>query len=169
MKTHRLRRITVVLSMFPLCTSLAVSAKDVITQRTVGLELARDLAQASVDACRERGWQVSAVVVNRAGDMQALLRDSLASRYTMQIAREKAEAVILSGVASSDFRRNRPDIRMEMNHVDGILVLEGGLPIRAGGALIGALGVSGAPGGDNDELCAKAALDKLQERLEFAE
>lgn len=155
--------------MFSLFTPLAVSAKDVITQRTVGMELARDLAQASVDACRERGWQVSAVVVNRAGDMQALLRDSLASRYTMQIAREKAEAVILSGVASSDFRRNRPDIRMEMNHVGGILVLEGGLPIRAGGALIGALGVSGAPGGDNDELCAKAALNKLQERLEFAE
>jgi uncharacterized protein GlcG (DUF336 family) len=157
----------ILFSLF-LATTSAV-AKDVITQRTVSMELARDLAQASVDACRERGWQVSAVVVNRAGDVQALLRDSLASRYTMQIAREKAEAVILSGVASSDFRRNRQDIRMEMNHVNGILVLEGGMPIRAGGTLIGALGVSGAPGGENDEICAKAALDKLQERLEFAE
>jgi uncharacterized protein GlcG (DUF336 family) len=157
----------ILFSLF-LATTSAV-AKDVITQRTVSMELARDLAQASVDACREHGWQVSAVVVNRAGDVQTLLRDSLASRYTMQIAREKAEAVILSGVASSDFRRNRQDIRMEMNHVNGILVLEGGMPIRAGGTLIGALGVSGAPGGENDEICAKAALDKLQERLEFAE
>lgn len=147
----------------------SVSAKDVITQRTVGMELARDLAQAAVDVCRERGWQVTAVVVNRADDVQALLRDNLASRYTMQIAREKAEAVILSGVTSSDFRRNRQDIRMEMNHVNGILVLEGGVPVRAAGTLIGALGVSGAPGGDNDEICAKAALEKLQERLEFAE
>lgn len=152
-----------------LLASLPVCAKDVITQRSVSMELARDLVQSAVDACRERGWQVTAVAVNRAGDMQALLRDSLASRYTMQIAREKAEAVILSGVASSDFRRNRQDIRMEMNHVDGILVLEGGVPIRSAGVLIGALGVSGAPGGDNDEICAKAALDKLQERLEFAE
>jgi uncharacterized protein GlcG (DUF336 family) len=157
----------ILLSLF--LATMPAAAKDVITQRTVSLELARDLAQASVDACRERGWQISAVVVNRAGDVQALLRDSLASRYTMQIAREKAEAVILSGVASSDFRRNRQDIRMEMNHVNGILVLEGGMPIRAGGTLIGALGVSGAPGGENDEICAKAALDKLQERLEFAE
>ncbi len=146
-----------------------VAAKDVITLRTVSMELARDLAQAAIVACRERDWQVSAVVVNRTGDVQALLRDSLASRYTMQIARDKAEAVILSGVASSDFRRNRPDIRMEMNHVNGILVLEGGVPIRAGGMLVGALGVSGAPGGDNDEICAKQALDQLQERLEFAE
>lgn len=146
-----------------------VAARDVVSSKSVGMALARDLAEAAVLACREQGWQVSAVVVNRAGDMQALLRDDLASRYTMQIAREKAEAVILSGVASSDFRRNRDDIRMEMNHVNGILVLEGGLPIRAAGVLIGALGVSGAPGGHNDERCARAALDKLQERLEFAE
>lgn len=133
------------------------------------MELARDLAQAAVDACRERGDQVTAVVVNRAGDLQALLRDSLASRYTMQIAREKAEAAILSGVKSADFRKNRQDIRMEMNHVRGILVLEGGVPIQAGGSFIGALGVSGAPGGDKDEQCALAALDKLRERLEFAD
>ncbi len=157
------------LPLLLLALPLNVMAKDVVTQRNVGLALARDLAQAAVDAYRERGWQVTATVVNRAGDVQALLRDDLASRYTLQIAREKAEAVILSGVASSDFRRNRQDIRMEMNHVDGILVLEGGVPVRAAGVLIGALGVSGAPGGDNDEICAKAALDKLQERLEFAE
>ncbi len=152
-----------------LLASAPVAAGDVITQRTVGLELARALAQAAVEACRVDGWQVTAVVVNRAGDIQALLRDSLASRYTMQIAQEKAEAVILSGAASADFRRNRPDIRMEMNHVRGILMLEGGVPIRSGGTLIGALGVSGAPGGDKDERCALVALDKFRERLEFAE
>ena len=158
--------------LFPVLLALAAlpaAAGDVITLRSVSLELARDLAQAAVDACREQGYQVSAVVVNRAGDTQALLRDSLAARYTMQIAREKAEAVILSGVPSSEFRKNRQDIRMEMNHVDGILVLEGGVPVIAGGVLVGALGVSGAPGGDKDEACARASLDTLRERLEFAE
>lgn len=145
------------------------TAADVVTFKTVSLELARDLAQAAVDARRAGGYQVTAVVVNRGGDAQAMLRDSMAPRYTMQIAREKAEAVILSGVASSEFRKNRQDIRMEMNHVKGILVLEGGLPIRAGGSLLGAIGVSGAPGGDKDEACAQAALNQLQERLEFAE
>lgn len=145
------------------------TANDVVSFKSVSMELARDLAQAAVDACRVDGYQVTAVVVSRSGDPQAMLRDSMAPRYTMQIAREKAEAVILSGVASSEFRRNRQDIRMEMNHVKGILVLEGGLPIRAGGSLLGALGVSGAPGGEKDEVCAQAALNKLQERLEFAE
>jgi len=145
------------------------AAADVVNFKTVSLELARDLAQAAVDACRASGYQVAAIVVSRNGDPQVMLRDSMAPRYTMQIAREKAEAVILSGVASSEFRRNRQDIRMEMNHVKGILVLEGGLPIRAGGSLLGAIGVSGAPGGERDEACAQAALNKLQERLEFAE
>ena len=149
--------------------AISAAAADVVSFKTVSLELARDLAQAAVDACRAEGYQVTAIVVNRSGDAQAMLRDSMAPRYTMQIAREKAEAVILSGVASSEFRRNRQDIRMEMNHVQGILVLEGGLPIRSGGSMLGALGVSGAPGGEKDEACAQAALNKLQERLEFAE
>lgn len=162
-----LLRHTLILMAFVFATPAA--AADVVNFKTVSLELARDLAQAAVDACRANGYQVTAIVVNRSGDPQVMLRDSMAPRYTMQIAREKAEAVILSGVASSEFRRNRQDIRMEMNHVKGILVLEGGLPIRAGGSLLGALGVSGAPGGDKDEACAQAALNKLQERLEFAE
>lgn len=56
-----------------------------------------------------------------------------------------------------------------MNHVDGLVVLEGGVPIRTGGALVAAVGVSGAPGGDNDEVCAAKAVERVQERLEFAE
>lgn len=98
-----------------------------------------------------------------------VLRDANASRFTLQIAEEKANAVILSGVASSEFRRNREDIRPEMNQVEGILVLAGGLPVRAAGSLVGALGVSGAAGGERDEACAQQALESVQERLEFAD
>lgn len=144
------------------------SANDVITVHRMSMELARDVAQASVEACRAQGYQVTAVVVDRSGDVQAVLRDVLAPRFTYQIARDKANAVILSGVRSSEFRRNRDDIRMEMNHVDGILVLEGGVPIEAAGSLLGAVGVSGAPGGDRDEACALSGIETVQERLDFA-
>jgi uncharacterized protein GlcG (DUF336 family) len=112
---------------------------------------------------------VTAVVVAQDGAEVALMRDAQASRFTIQIARDKANAVILSGIASGEFRDNRRDIQQEMNHVAGILVLQGGLPISAGGYRLGAIGVSGAPGGDRDEVCARKALDKFQERLEFAE
>ena len=144
-------------------------AADVLTVRNVGMELARDLATEAVLACRAKGYQVSAVVVDRNGILRASLRDDLAARFTLQIAEEKANAVVMAGVDSSEFRKNRQDIRQEMNHVNGILVLEGGVQISAGGYRIGALGVSGAPGGERDEECARQALKAVAERLEFAE
>jgi uncharacterized protein GlcG (DUF336 family) len=155
-----------IMAMFILSTS---QATDVITTRNVGMEMARDLANEAVMACREQGYQVSAVVVDRNGITRALLRDDLAARFTMQIAEEKANAVVMSGIKSGDFRRNRADIRPELNHIDGLIIMEGGLPITSGGSRIGAIGVSGAPGGDKDEVCAQMALDAMSERLEFAD
>jgi uncharacterized protein GlcG (DUF336 family) len=107
--------------------------------------------------------------VDRDGIPKAILRDDLASRFTLQIAEDKANAVVLSGVDSGTFRQNRQDIQQEMNHVRGILMLQGGLPIVSAGTQIGALGVSGAPGGENDEVCARVALDSVEERLQFAD
>ena len=143
-------------------------AEDMLTVRNIGMELARDLASEAVTACREDGYQVSAVVVDRNGLLRAALRDDLAARFTLQIAEEKANAAVMSGISSGEFRKNRQDIRPEMNHVRGILMMEGGLQIVAGGYRIGAIGVSGAPGGDKDEVCAQKAIDSLTERLEFA-
>jgi uncharacterized protein GlcG (DUF336 family) len=149
--------------------SAPVNAEDLVDVRQISAELASDLAWEAVRACRERGYQVSAVVVDRSASTQVVIRDTLAPRFTIQIAAEKANAVILSKVSSSEFRRNREDIRMEMNHVDGLLVLEGGHPITASGSLVGAIGVSGAPGGDLDAECAMQAMEKIAERLEFAD
>jgi len=144
-------------------------AGDIVTVKRLSPDLAVELVRGAVQACRDQGYQVTAVVVAADGAEVALMRDVNASRFTIQIARDKANAVILSGVASGVFRENRQDIRQEMNHVDGILVLQGGLPIEAAGYQLGAIGVSGAPGGDRDEACARKALENVRERLEFAE
>jgi len=144
-------------------------AADVINVKRPSLELATDIARGAIAACREMGYQVTAVVVDRSGSPQVVMRDVLASRFTIQIARDKANAVVLSGVSSGEFRRNRADIRQEMNQVKGILLLEGGVPIRVAGSLIGAVGVSGAPGGDKDEICANKSIEAVQDRLDFAE
>lgn len=152
-----------------LLSSQSALAEDLVTTKKPSLELSMEIAKAAVDDCREKGYQVSAVVVDRGANPQVVLRDDKTNRFTIQIAEEKANAVILSGVASSVFRKNRGDIQQEMNHVKGVLVLEGGVPIIAGGEMIGALGVSGAPGGDKDEECAVAAIESVQETLDFAE
>ncbi len=147
----------------------AVAAQpDLIPVKQIGLELARDIAMGAVEACRQSGYNVSAVVLDRAGNVQAALRDTLSARHTLEIAERKAGMTIMSGIDSGEFRAARGDIRPELNHMAGLIVMDGALPIRAAGSLIGAVGVSGAPGGEKDAACAAAALKKVEERLEFA-
>jgi uncharacterized protein GlcG (DUF336 family) len=148
--------------------SANVFGADVLTQKSIGLEAANDIAKMSIDACRKNGFNVSAVVVDKYGNVRSVMRDDLAAKYTIEIAERKANIVIMSGIASGAFKEARSDIRPELNHIDGLIVMQGGLPIRAGGSLIGAVGVSGAPGGDKDEACAAVAIKAITDRLEFA-
>ena len=151
------------------CAVGSVHGADVITHRNIGMDLARDIANEAVKACRKDGYHVAAVVVDRHGNLRAALRDDIASVYMLQIAQEKANLVIMAGIPSAEFRNERSDIRPELNHLDGIIVMGGGLPIDAGGSRIGAVAVAGAPGADKDEVCAAKALEAMIERLEFAE
>ncbi|MHB1352129.1 MAG: heme-binding protein [Thiobacillus sp.] len=89
------------------------------------------------------------------------------SRFRSRRAR-KAGMSVVSVSDSGEFRSARGDIRPELNHIDGLIVTGGALPIRAGGSLVGAIGVSGAPGGDKDAACAAAGLKAAEDHLEFA-
>ena len=149
--------------------SSSLHANDSLMVKTITMELARDIADESIKACRKLGYQVSAVVVDRNGLVQVALRDDVATRFTLQIAEEKANSVIMSGINSGEFRQSRDDIRPELNHMNGIIIMQGALPIEIAGSMIAAVGVSGAPGGNLDERCAQQALDKLSERMEFAD
>ena len=158
---------------FPLLLGFVLSspvhAADVMNVKLMTLELARDIANHAMEFCRKQGYQVSVVVVDRSAVPQVVLRDVYVAGFATQIAERKANAVILSGISSGEFGKNRADIRADLNEIPGVLLLQGGLPIRAGGSLIGAVGVSGAPGGDKDESCAAAGIKAVQERLDFVE
>lgn len=144
-------------------------AEDLVPARLMGLELARDIAQGAIDACRKDGYQVAVVVTDRSGDPVVIMRDVFVNKYMVQIAQNKANAAAMSNSSSGELRANMARIRDELNELDGVLLMEGGMPIRVAGSLIGAVGVSGAPGGDKDEACARHGLDVVQERLEFAD
>ena len=158
----------VLLTLFLLSLSSMNNADDVISDKNIGMDLARDIATEAINACRKDGYNVSAVVVDRYGIERATLRDDAASRFTIEIAHRKANMTVMAWLDSGAFRANRPDIQQELNHIEGLIVMEGGVKIVAGGFNIGAVGVSGAPGGDKDAICAKKALEKLNERIEFA-
>lgn len=164
-----IRKPTILLLTLAMTTINTAAANDAFSIKNIGLDLAIDLATEAVNECRKKGYQVSAVVVDRNGLLRVAMRDDLAPRFTLQISEEKANLAVMAGTSSADFRSRRDDIRAEMNHLDGIIVMEGALEIIAGGARLGAIGVSGAPGGDIDQACAQKALDKYADRLEFIE
>lgn len=143
-------------------------AADVVSDKSIGMELARDIANETIMACRKDGYHVSAVVVDRHGLLRAALRDDLAARFTLEIAERKANMTVMAWTDSGQFKDARSDIRQELNHIDGLIVMDGGIKIVSGGYNLGAVGVSGAPGGEKDAACAKKALQKLNERIEFA-
>lgn len=128
------------------------------------MELARDIANGAVEACREIGYQVSTLVVDRSGAVQAVLRDPLTTRVNPEIATKKANAAVLGNVSTAGFLANRQDITTVMNHLDDVLVLKGAVPVRAAGALLGTVGVSGALGGELNEKCPDRGQDTRSER-----
>ena len=122
----------------------ALFAADIVSDKSIGMDLARDIANEAVQACRDDGYHVSVVVVDRHGLVRAALRDDLAARFTLEIAERKANMTVMAWTDSGQFREARADIRPELNHIDGLIVMDGGVRITAGGYNIGALGVSGA-------------------------
>jgi len=151
-----------------LLLSTATYADDVVSDKSIGMELARDIASATIEACRKNGYHVSAVVVDRHGLVRAALRDDLASRFTLEIAERKANMSVMSWSDSGQFKKEREDIRQELNQNDGLIGMEGGIKIISAGFNLGAVGVSGAPGGDKDAACARKGLQHLDERIQFA-
>ena len=149
----------------PSSTALAA---DVVNDTSIGMDLSRDIASAAITACRADGYHISAVVVDRFGLLRAALRDDLASRFTLEIAQRKANMTVMAWTDSGQFRDARGDIRPELNHIDGLIVMDGGVRIIAAGYNIGAIGVSGAPGGKLDRECALRGIAALEERIEFA-
>lgn len=135
-----------------------------INQKRMSMETALRVAQATVEACRKEGVQVAATVVDRAGQPQVVLRDVLAPELTLIISKQKAYTAVVFNAATSTLA-SRADT--PVGRVDGLVMSAGGVPIQAGGELIGAVGVSGAPSGETDEKCARAGVEAVQADLDL--
>jgi uncharacterized protein GlcG (DUF336 family) len=142
-------------------------AQLVRTERTLSLELASQLAASTVAACQANGHSVTAAVVDRAGQLRALHRADQAGPHTVEAARAKAftsASARNATLAMMDAAQRNP-AAANLVHIPGFLLLGGGVPVRAGNDVIGAIGVGGAPGGHLDEQCAMTALDKVKDLL----
>jgi uncharacterized protein GlcG (DUF336 family) len=153
-----------------LCLALfaaAASAQGVRTEKNISLELANQIATATVAACSASGYAVAATVVDRAGSVRAVQRADNAGPHTLGASLQKAftsASAKNTTLAMMDGAQKNP-AAANLVHIPGFLLLGGGVPVKAGNEVIGAVGVGGAPGGHLDEQCAMTALDKVKDQL----
>ena len=160
--------ILVVLAL--LAAAPATRADDaLVTFKSMTPETALDLAKAALETCRARGYQVAVVVVDRFGQPQVVLRDRYAGAHTVPTATGKAWTAASFRMSTRDLAAATEPGQSQagVRNLPGVVPIAGGLTVEAGGALVGAVGVSGAPGGEEDEGCAKAGVDAVRDRLEF--
>jgi uncharacterized protein GlcG (DUF336 family) len=145
----------------------AAGAQAVRTEKNISLELANQIAAASVAACAANGYAVAATVVDRAGVVRAVQRADNAGPHTLGSSQQKAwtsASAKSPTLAMMEGAQKNPGAA-NLVYLPGFLLLGGGVPVKVGNETIGAVGVGGAPGGHLDEQCAMAGLDKVKDQL----
>lgn len=149
------------------CT--AVAQEGVFETKSLKPETALVAAKAAMELCRGQGYQVGVAVVDRAGLTQVLLRDRFAGAHTVEVAENKAwTAASFRTPTSALADETQPGKPLSgLRSLPRFLAAGGGLVIEGGGAMFGAIGVSGAPGGGADEACARAGIKAISDAIEF--
>jgi uncharacterized protein GlcG (DUF336 family) len=163
------RKIVPVFAALLLLAAPARADDALVSYKSLSTELALDVARAALAECRKRGYQAAVAVVDRFGVTQVVLRDRFAGAHTPSTATGKAWT-------AASFRTNTTDLvtstqpgmpQAAVRNLPGVVILGGGVAIEAGGSLVGAVGVSGGPGGDADDACAKAGIEAVRDKLDF--
>lgn len=152
-----------------LLPSAAPATEATFTIRALTPETALSAAQAALKKCRDNGFQVAVAVVDRMGVVQVLLRDRFAGAHTPRMARSKAWTAVSFRTNTSELAEATQAGRAQsgVRHLPGVAAVGGGLMVEAGGSLLGAIGVSGAPGGSEDDACAAAGIAAIRDDLEL--
>jgi len=160
-----MKKTAVLLALLAAATAHAQAVK---TERNIGLELANQIAGATVAACAANGYAVAATVVDRAGLVRAVQRADNAGPHTLGSSQAKAWTAASAKnttLAMMEGAQKNPAAANLVN-IPGFLLLGGGVPIKVGNEVIGAIGVGGAPGGHLDEQCAVAGIEKFKAQLQ---
>ena len=139
---------------------------QLLAHKDLSLATALTIATTAGETCKGQGYRVSVAVVGRNGEIIVHLHGDEASPHTMENSQRKAYTSRTFRVPSGEIaQRLKDNPTLSFVHLDRVAAAQGALPIKIGDEVIGAVGVSGAPGGDKDEACAKAALDKIADQL----
>jgi uncharacterized protein GlcG (DUF336 family) len=149
-----------------LCALSAPAQAQLINQKAVSAGMALAMAQVALDTCKTNGYQVSVSVVGNAGEIILQVRGDHTGPHTVENSFRKAYTARTFRSTSGAFAKRYTDNpQLSLIHLNNVIAAQGALPVKVGEDVIGAIGVSGAPGGEKDEVCAKAALDKVADQL----
>ena len=139
---------------------------QVLVHKDLSLAMATTIALTAVENCKAAGYNVSVHVMGRNGEVLVALRNEKAGPNTFENSMKKAYTARTFRISSGEFvQRVKDNPTTGAVHLTGIVAAQGALPIKIGEEVIGAAGVSGAPGGDKDEAFVKAGLDKVKDQL----
>jgi uncharacterized protein GlcG (DUF336 family) len=148
------------------CAFAAPASADLLQQKSLPASLAVTIAQTAYDTCTQQGYHVSVHVVGREGQVLAAIRGDGSSPHTFENSQRKAYTARTFKTPSGDFAQRVKDNPTSSSvHLAGVIAAQGALPIAVGDDVIGGVGVSGAPGGDKDEACSKAGIEKVAAQL----
>ncbi|MEE7505809.1 GlcG/HbpS family heme-binding protein [Methylobacterium sp. C33D] len=168
LETIRGRAVLVAVASMSLARPVAAE-EALVTYRSVSPDIALEIAQAAMKRCRDDGLQIAVVVMDRFGAPLVLLRDRFAGLPSAATASSKAYTALSFRSSTAEFARGIENKRLDagLGRLPNVVAMAGGLPVEAGGSVVGAVGVSGAPGGDRDEACAAAGIEAVRDRLDF--
>lgn len=165
-----MRTVSLITLCFAICT---ISAGANAQQRQApapgpALNLALEAAQTAINVCADNGYKVTVTVIDSAGAVKAQVRSDGVSARTLSISQRKANTSLKYGeptMVISQKVKTDSALAAEIENDESLLSWGGARPLMANGKIIGAIGVSGAPGGDKDDVCTVAAIEKIQTRL----
>jgi uncharacterized protein GlcG (DUF336 family) len=165
MQMHKIALMTLITAA--VMPAMAEEIPVVVKIPRLTLEAAGKIAHGAIDACRKQGIQIGVTVVDRSGDPMVFLRDTLAPRITIEVSKQKAFTAVNfnAPLSTMEDRFTKP---FAVGKVDGLVFSAGGIPIEAAGNIVGAVGVSGAATGEQDEACAREGIKSIQFELESA-
>jgi uncharacterized protein GlcG (DUF336 family) len=164
---HRLSS-TIVAAVFAATAGAPAFADDVITTHRLSAGLASEAVTEAVASCARQGYNETAVLVDADGVRQAVLRGDRAGSHTLDSANDKAYTAATFKTDTNalvERTKTAPGFAALFTQLPHLVLFGGGIVIKMGDEVIGAIGAAGAPGGNLDEACARAGLDKIRDRL----
>jgi len=148
------------------CALAAPASAQTVARKDLSIDGAVTIATTAMADCKAKGYKVSATVVGRNGEVLLQLRGDDTGPHTMENSYKKAFTSRTFRIASGEMeKRLKDNPQMGAQYLTGFTTARGALPVMVGEDVVGAVGVSGAPGGEKDEACVKAGLDKVADQL----